>query len=834
MNGGEPSVWSVVSVSAPDLARTERGPAAVQHAEWVRLFLGRALAPARLVGQEHAPSAVEYLISGIEVSGSLHRDDAACIEAASAVATDFEGLRDVIAYHRDRIERCAQDPNNVPLELFLTTYPMLMCVTVSDDPADWRVTDQGLCIVRWGLRGPRHRPLLQWSAQELQALQRRVIAAAGLPDVAPGEASYSRVAKSAWKVIKDDDEQQRMQKVGDRAKATGGESKAASGKPAEANPSPVVARAAWMAWLETGFIVLPLTVVVLMLLFNNKWHSEAIKKVKDDAAPARVAAVAIAVEEAKAAAASALDAAVANAVTRAKRDAAAAQATAVEEAANRANEDAAAAQATAVEEAVKKAKAEAASALDAAVAKAVNKAKADAASALATAVEEAVKKAKANVANDAGMDQETRKPDSVSSQGPAKAEQSAKKPGDLDRPLDGVQSSGDENNLQSALKQLANLYKKPTNNLPDNGSSEVTDVATHLGGEAGLALQRRLQGTYVNEVQARSSGSKRAQDLHQTTATIPSGMLDVLKLQNQVFTDQNALIRIGPNPNGFEGVTCPDQKWYWVKLSDCFAVFVAASKDNPLDARQVGKVVNLQALPFKVSGFTVYRGVVGSQPKELWRWSSTGHQGFDVPQKVPPPFEIHDKGQTIEDLAEVLQAFADRVMIKDLNEVGKSESKNVPIPADVAWVCAKDVLKQFLLLTSLSDPVENGVDKDVKDWCLRLLKALEPGIDGEQPIPRFRMRDFKKLVDHPPFFLPGSQHSTLTLFGALSVSGDNAKIIKPTGGVSVRAGHLAVLDGSVLRHIGYLPKDGEPVFDAPAELESLLGCAVFVVEPKQK
>jgi hypothetical protein len=61
MNGGEPSVWSVVSVSAPDLARTERGPAAVQHAEWVRLFLGRALAPARLVGQEHAPSAVEYM-----------------------------------------------------------------------------------------------------------------------------------------------------------------------------------------------------------------------------------------------------------------------------------------------------------------------------------------------------------------------------------------------------------------------------------------------------------------------------------------------------------------------------------------------------------------------------------------------------------------------------------------------------------------------------------------------------------------------------------------------------------------------------------------------------
>jgi hypothetical protein len=737
----------------------------------------------------------------------------------------------------------------VPLELFLTTYPMLMCVTVSDDPADWRVTDQGLCIVRWGLRGPRHRPLLQWSAQELQALQRRVIAASGMPDVAPGEASYSRVARSAWKVIKDDDEQQRMQKVGDRAKETGVNTQVASGTPDPNSPMPVPRRASWLAWAETGLVVLALAAAGAGWWMDHWSLSETRDNLnkellarKDDLREAKAGRETA--ETAKESLQSQL--------TACRADGEAAGPSLAEA---RLNAQLAVRRASALEgrltdlESLK------------------NQLEKEKDGALVESerleIELANLKKQLTAAQTRGeraVDQTAPVSGDPTAPVTPSANGSAPKPGTppvpaqvdplpapskdshVDLTVKGsggpeageVQSSGDENNLQSALKQLANLYKKPPSNLPDNRSSEVADVAKHLGGEAGLALQRRLQGTYVNEVQARSSGSKRAQDLHQTTATIPSGMLDVLKRQNQVFTDQNALIRIGPNPNDFEGVTCPDQKWYWVKLSDCFAVFVAASKDNPLDAKSVGKVVNLQVLPFKVSGFVVYRGVVGSQPKELWRWSSTGPQGFDVPQKVPPPFEIYGKGQTIEDLAKVLQAFADRVMIKDLNEVGKSESKSVPIPADVAWVCAKDVLTEFLLLTSLSDPVENGVDKDVKDWCLRLLKALEPGTDGEQPIPRFRMRDFKKLVDHPPFFLPGSQLSTLTLFGVLSVSGDNAKIIKPTGGVSVRAGHLAVLDGSVLRHIGYLLKDGEPVFDAPAELESLLGCAVFVVESKQK
>lgn len=796
MNGGEPSVWSVVSVSAPDLARTERGPAAVQHAEWVRLFLGRALAPARLVGQEHAPSAVEYLISGIEVSGSLHRDDAACIEAASAVATDFEGLRDVIAYHRDRIERCAQDPNNVPLELFLTTYPMLMCVTVSDDPADWRVTDQGLCIVRWGLRGPRHRPLLQWSAQELQALQRRVIAASGMPDVAPGEASYSRVARSAWKVIKDDDEQQRVQKVGDRAKGTGGESKAASGKPAEANPSPVAARAAWMAWLETGLLVLALAGVGVGWFWDHQRLSATNAKLKSDA-------------DAEPTLVNGLQQRLKN-----SEDAVAAEQgrTKSAEQANKYLDE----RLKHIELHARTAWADSrrlqlqVSLLQMQLAK------------LRASGETA---GPAVSTSNAGPSPGVVKMDTK----PAAAE--AAKPNDR-RKDDGGPAEGDGKKRPEPLAQFAELYKNPpTVSQLAAGSNEVAEALNRLNDEAGFAAQERLDDSYVRRVTAISMGADHVQspiEIDQAVTDITSKLFRVLRAQNNNFQADNALIRLGDAPSSRKPGTTLRQRWYWVQPGIPFAKFEKAMSNQALTADDSHGAWFVKVY---LPGLTRFKGIDGLQHEDLYRWRPDG-QSFDEPLTVDVPFEISSRSADIQSFANAISAFAKRVVLEVTPDIGQKEAKDVRIPAAVAWQCARDIVREFLTLEALSNPAVNGFADTLKLRCSQLLNALEPQEgNGVQPDLRARMSDFKKCVVNPSFFPADLRLSTLRIVGALSVSAGKATIIAPLdGGSKYLAGQLAVLDrGLGLRQMGYL-EDGKPVFDAPADLENLRGCAVFVVE----
>ncbi len=865
-------MWSVVSVSAPDLARTERGPAAVQHAEWVRLFLGRALAPARLVGQEHAPSAIEYLISGIEVSGSLPRDDAACIEAASAVATDFEGLRDVIAYHRDRIERCAQDPNNVPLEMFLTTYPMLMCVTVSDDPADWRVTDQGLCIVRWGLRGPRHRPLLQWSAQELQALQRRVIAAAGMPDVAPGEASYSRVAKSAWKVIKDDDEQQRMQRVGDRAKGTGGESKAASGKPAEANPSPVAARAAWMAWLETGLIVLPLTVVVLMLFINNQRHSEAVNKLNEEVARLRKESDGrMAVSETKTAELGTQQSLTAQAkdqnteLQRRLGESISARDQLNEEL-NQLKGDLRVAsndiklqnlQLTTLTQ-------ELASALASRKASESPITASDDSKSLGTTRASGIapKSETPPVSAPVGA---TPAPPKGSNSGSAATGSGGLGVGDATRGVIGGANTetsggtagnlatsadttvaGQADPLGSLLRELSTLYRSTDATSKSEDFLQRLSVSVNGLNQTQVdALKLRGTSTNLECVRNYISGTSMPQLLLQRSAELDVKFGEALSKQVDEFLKNHALIKFQPIDTPVNKST--DIRWRWIRLGEVDGM---AKVDKSLDAlcKRLEKIEptfvptpgvpqveppkgtwyrvvdNLAAYP---DGLNIARGVSG-------RMFADAKDGpFEKPQQVRVlvwPSRQELSGNTkpkLDDLIKLLSSIGNKAVLTRPRSDQNPQPISVDTPTFVAWEFAKSCLMTSSQYCSMVP---------VKGWLDQLVAILEKNENGAQMDYVKNMREFRQRLLRPPFFRAVPQNGFTTHFvGALSVSGGDIKIVKPVGAPDdKRTGDLAVVDGLQFRHIGEL-EDGKPVFDAHAELDgSLLGCAVFVVEPKQK
>lgn len=853
MNGGEPSVWSVVSVSAPDLARTERGPAAVQHAEWVRLFLGRALAPARLVGQEHAPSAVEYLISGIEVSGSLHRDDAACIEAASAVATDFEGLRDVIAYHRDRIERCAQDPNNVPLELFLTTYPMLMCVTVSDDPADWRVTDQGLCIVRWGLRGPRHRPLLQWSAQELQALQRRVIAAAGMPDVAPGEASYSRVAKSAWKVIKDDDEQQRVQKVGDRPKITGGESKAASGKPEEANPSPVAARAAWMAWLETGLIVLALAAAGagwwwdhrdLSANRDNLQHQLDERGGEKTAAERRESAA----KERAGRLESQLNACNKDRETEAKalktaeldKQAAEARATGLERL-----QSVEATELKALKEQLGNVRRDLNDALNNNVGLKKDLVRLSDQLSAARASGGRASEQPVAVSSDPKSPGTTSAteiaPQSERPPVPAPVRATPVPPKDSNSGPAVTPMTGQTDPLGVLLQDLVKLYTSPA-----AGSNFEAFQQSLSRFDKGLDQEQKhiLNGwtdSYLENVRGFREKSRTPEFSLRGSAQLDPALWKALDESVTEFLKHNARIKIALTIADFRTESAINEGgWYWIALG---------RHDKDLEAlrKRLGTIKDAQIPPVAGSpnGDKWYRFVTELDVSAKGSLVSPGQGKMyalpnDAPRKYVDPMSImalewpsrpRDGGDTakatLEDLVKLFRSVADNVQWLETNGEGAKQANGVFIPVVVACEFAKSSLSKSSPLCTV---------KPVQAWLDHLVEVLDERKSGQPVSDRDNMRNFQELLKHPPFFPAGKQNAfTTTFLGALSVSGEDIKIVQPIGATDgkLKGDLAAYVGGMQFQHIGYL-EDGKPVFDASAELESLLGCAVFVVEPKQK
>lgn len=191
------ATWRVEVVEGHPPATDVRGVSPLEHAEWVRMLLGACLAPVRLAGGSESPR-VEYLVAGAEVSEQT--PPAVRESMRAAVAADLARLRAALGEHRTRIRDASEKPDRFDAMLFLDAYELLMATTVSDDPAHWVLTDEGLCVTRWGLaEGPRHRPLLTWSDDDIARMQadieRRLgqLPAAEVPDLG---------SKVTWEALK--------------------------------------------------------------------------------------------------------------------------------------------------------------------------------------------------------------------------------------------------------------------------------------------------------------------------------------------------------------------------------------------------------------------------------------------------------------------------------------------------------------------------------------------------------------------------------------------------------------------------------------------------------
>lgn len=902
MNGGEPSVWSVVSVAAPDLARTERGPAAVQHAEWVRLFLGRALAPSRLVGPEHAPSAVEYLVSGIDVSGNSRRDDAACIEAAHAVATDFEGLRAVIGEHRRRIEHCNQNLSDTPLELFLTTYPMLMCVTVSDDPADWRVTDQGLCIVRWGLRGPRQRPLLQWSADELQALQHRVIAAAGLVDVAPGDASYGRVAREAWRVLWDDEQQQRVQKAGDGPKKSVGDSQVASGARELDRPTPVPRRSAWLAWAETGLVVFALAAAGAGWWFDhrrltddykilNERYGELELKLSDavtkeaaakaefekcqkqfndctNASNAKAPELAQAQMDANLLGKRVVDlererGEIRDQLTRVTRD-----------------RDSALTAKQRLEDELKKLKEQLPTAHrsgEGAVEKPVTVAgepkSPETGSATGGVPKAETSSVPGQVAPKPNSPKDSKPGSGVEANGGSGADEPAGSTGREESAGTSGGASGGTSNpngatpaenaggtanppasapgavsgqadpLGSLLQDLCKLYLSAPSFKREDFERRLSTAGNGLDKSQFENLAQRASATNLELVTKYRQQEGIPQLSLQGTAELDLAFSSEITARVAEFLKNNALIKFAPKdrPLLVDGQIKEDG-WHWISLGKVEGVENVdksleslRSRLKSLPSTQLPPPAGSRNQPDKwyrfVENLAVYyhgtRASIGNGQMFAFQ-GNDGVSKFEDPQQTSVLVWPLRSGQgrdkakpTLDDLVKLLRSVANKYVSDQAGLEGKASMADVRIPIYVAWEFAN---------STLSKCSQYCQTVSVKLWLGQLEAVLQKQRNGAQPYVE-NMKDFKALLDRPPYFPAGQTNAdAMTFYGALSVSGGDVKVVVSSGVADgKRNGHLAALDGRQFKHIGYL-EEGKQTFD-PGKFEDLLGCAVFVVQP---
>jgi hypothetical protein len=85
--------------------------------------------------------------------------------AARAARQDFRDLRVAVDELRRRIAATSNDSQDA----FLRSYLLLWSLRLPDDPANWRVTDEGLQIVQWGLEAGR--PLFEWSDDTFRQLE---------------------------------------------------------------------------------------------------------------------------------------------------------------------------------------------------------------------------------------------------------------------------------------------------------------------------------------------------------------------------------------------------------------------------------------------------------------------------------------------------------------------------------------------------------------------------------------------------------------------------------------------------------------------------------------
>lgn len=153
--------------------------------EWIRLLAGRSLALAQARTSDSGEQRWSYLVLGVPAVELLNLEDRAGLRLAQeAVRRDFAQLHRSI-HELKELLKSRQSGNSA--EAFLRSFDLIISLHLPTDPDCWIVTDEGLNIVQWGLRRERERRLLDWTREQLDAMQRHLLSQLGEIEEAPGK-----------------------------------------------------------------------------------------------------------------------------------------------------------------------------------------------------------------------------------------------------------------------------------------------------------------------------------------------------------------------------------------------------------------------------------------------------------------------------------------------------------------------------------------------------------------------------------------------------------------------------------------------------------------------
>ncbi|MDB4632930.1 hypothetical protein OAG01_00635 [bacterium] len=190
-----PSLWQVIEVEDPELVKFGVGTKVelLSSCEWLRLLVSQSLAFAQ---RNPASGRFEYLVLG---SRDLDHEDRNSI--AALVADDFN----VLLRQKKRYERLLTQANpkdgtktiidrSDPIRLFKALV-LLAELRLPESIDDWKVSDEGLAIVRWGLKSGK--PFFEWSEQDFHRKRDEVLKRYGLDRAISDGSNPDRVQAAA-------------------------------------------------------------------------------------------------------------------------------------------------------------------------------------------------------------------------------------------------------------------------------------------------------------------------------------------------------------------------------------------------------------------------------------------------------------------------------------------------------------------------------------------------------------------------------------------------------------------------------------------------------------
>ena len=160
MNPSSFRLWEAVPAAGKPISVGNRD--IPLYSEWVRLLVGRSLAFA----QRGPQGNVEYLVLGVPLP-ELSGDQGARARVREAVNVDFDVLRDSLRKHRQIVT--GEPAPTEQATTFLRAYQVLGLLRLPESDREWRVTDEGLTIVQWGLETGR--PFFDWTDAQLEAMR---------------------------------------------------------------------------------------------------------------------------------------------------------------------------------------------------------------------------------------------------------------------------------------------------------------------------------------------------------------------------------------------------------------------------------------------------------------------------------------------------------------------------------------------------------------------------------------------------------------------------------------------------------------------------------------